>query len=222
MELRHLLEILWRRKLIAVYVFAAVFLTIFIGTLLITPWYDATAQVLLRRSSAASSILSSIGLQSSGTSSTTALTDTDRADYLALAAVRPVAERVVAEMKVTRERTRVRIMKAIPLLRPFLRLLGVNVESTEEVMTADDLLDSSILAMILPRPHVDFEQNESTDLIEIEAVSPDNVQAAALANKMAEAFIGDELKRVREDYKGVSKFIEANICLLYTSPSPRD
>ncbi|MBI5903455.1 MAG: polysaccharide biosynthesis tyrosine autokinase [Deltaproteobacteria bacterium] len=211
MELRHILEILWRRRWTAIILFFAVFLTIVTGSLLITPWYDATAQVLLRRSAASSSILSSIGLQSSGTSSTTALTDTDRADYLALAGVRPVAERVVSELKVTRERTRARIMKAIPLLRPFLRLLGVNVESTEEVMTADDLLDSSVLAMILPRPHVDFEQNESTDLIEIEAVSPDNVQAAALANKMADAFIRDELKRVREDYKGVSKFIEANI-----------
>lgn len=211
MELRHILEILWRRRWTAIILFAAVFFTIVVGSLLITPWYDATAQVLLRRSSASSSILSSIGLQSSASSSTQGLTDTDRADYLALVGVRPVAERVVSELKVTRERTRARVMKAIPLLRPFLRLLGVNVESVEEVMTADDLLDSSVLSMIFPRPHVDFEQNESTDLIEIEATSPDPVQSTALANKMAEAFISDELKRVGEDYKGVSKFIEANI-----------
>lgn len=211
MELRHILEIIWRRRWTAVILFAAVFLTIVAGSLLITPWHDATAQVLLRRSSASASILSSIGLQSSGSSTTQGLTDTDRADYLALAAVRPVAERVVSELKVTRERTRARIIRAIPLLKPFLRLIGVNVESTEEVMKADDLLDSSVLSMIFPRPHVELDQYEETDIIQIEATSPDPAQAAALANKMAEAFVGDELKRVREDYKGVSKFIEANI-----------
>ncbi len=210
MELRHILEILWRRRWTAIILFAAVFLTIVTGSLLITPWYDSTAKVLLRKSAASSSILASIGLQSGATTSQT-ISDTDRADYLALAAVRPVAEKVVSELKVTRERTRARIIRAIPLLRPLLRVIGVNVESTEEVMKADDLLDSSVLSMIFPRPHVDVDQYEETDLIEIEATSPDPAQAAVLANKTAEAFIGEELKRVREDYKGVSKFIEANI-----------
>ncbi|MBI5827526.1 MAG: polysaccharide biosynthesis tyrosine autokinase [Deltaproteobacteria bacterium] len=210
MELRHILEILWRRRWTAIILFLAIFLTIVVGSLLITPWYDSTAKVLLRKSSASSSILSSIGLQS-GASTMQTISDTDRADYLALAAVRPVAEKVVADLKVTRERTRARIMRAVPLLKPFLRLIGVNVESIEEAMKADDLLDSSVLSMIFPRPHVEIDQYEETDIIEIEATSPDPVQAAALANKMAEAFVVDELKRVREDYKGVSKFIEANI-----------
>lgn len=210
MELRHILEILWRRRWTAIILFAAVFLTIVAGSLLITPWYDSTAKVLLRKSAASSSILASIGLQS-GASSVQTISDTDRADYLALAAVRPVAEKVVSELKVTRERTRARIIRAIPLLRPLLRVIGVNVESTEEVMKADDLLDSSVLSMMFPRPHVDVDQYEETDLMEIEATSPDPAQAAALANKTAEAFIGEELKRVREDYRGVSRFIEANI-----------
>lgn len=210
MELRQILEILWRRRWTAIILFLAVFLTIVVGSLLITRWYDSTAKVLLRKSSASSSILSSIGLQS-GSSTTQTISDTDRADYLALAVVRPVAERVVADLKVSRERTRARIMRAVPLLKPLLRLIGVNVESTVELMKADDLLDSAILSMIFPRPHVEIDQYEETDIIEIEATSPDPAQAAALANKMAEAFVDDELRRVREDYKGASRFIEANI-----------
>lgn len=210
MELRHILEILLRRKWIIINIFSAILLTIVIISLLVTPWYDSTAKILLRKSSASSSVLASIGL-SSGSSSSTSLSDTDRADYLALATVRPVAERVISELNVKRERTRSRIMKAIPGLKTVLGKLGVDVTATEEIITAEDLLDSSVMSYIFPRPYVSVEQYESTGILEIEALSPDPQQAMQLANAMAKHFIEEELKRVRDDYAGAKVFIDKNI-----------
>lgn len=209
MELRDILAILWRRRWSIINIFAAIFLTIVIGTLLITPWYDATAKVLLRKSAASSALLSSIGL--SGSSSQTAISTTDQADYLVLSTVKPVIERIVAELHVTRERTRARIMRAIPLLKPVLRVLGVDVEAVTEVMTAEELIDSPILSYIFPRPYVSVEQYEETDILEITATSPDPEQAMQIANAVAKAFIENELMRAREDYKGVKGFIDENI-----------
>lgn len=210
MELRHILEILWRRKWIIINVFSAILLTIVIISLLIAPWYDSTAKLLLRKSSSASSALASIGLSSSG-SSGASLSDTDRADYLALSSVRPVAERVISELGVKRERTRARIMRAIPGLKPLLKILGVDVTATEETMTAEVLLDGSLLSYIFPRPYVSVDQYESTDILEIETVSPDPEQAMQIANAMAKYFINDELKRAREDYAGAKTFSDKNI-----------
>lgn len=209
MELRHILEILWRRKWIAINVFLAIFLTIVITSLIITPWYDATAKILVRKSSASSTMLSSIGLQAG--SQTTTISDTDREDYRALATVSPVVNRALSELRVTKLRTRARLINVIPFLKPALRIIGVNVDATEKVMTAEDLTDSSILRYILPRPYVEVNQNEESDVFEIKAISPDPVQAMKIANKMAEAFIQEELERVRDDYKGVKNFIDLNI-----------
>lgn len=211
MELRLILEILWRRKWTIVYIFAAFFLTIFTASMLITPWYDATSKVLIRKSSAASSLFSSLGLQGSSATQTTTISDTDREDYLALAAVRPVVEQVIKRLDVRRERTRSRIMKAIPGLKPVLKVIGVDVESTFQVMSPEDLTDASILSIVFPRPYVEVTQYEESDILEIEATSPDPKQASDIANAMADAFIEEELKRVRDDYFGARKFIDENI-----------
>jgi len=138
-------------------------------------------------------------------------TSTDQADYLALSTVRPVIERVIAELNVTRERVRARIIKAVPFLKPILKVLGVDVGALTEVITAEGLIDSSILSNIFPRPYVSVEQYEETDILEIKAISPDPEQAMKIANAVADAFIEEERKRVREDYKGAKQFIDENI-----------
>ncbi len=210
MELRQLLEILWRRKSIIINVFLAIFLTIMIGTLLVTPWHDSTAKVLLRKSPVSGSILASLGMSGQSSASTT-ISDTERSDYLALSTLRPVAERVIKDLKVTRERVRYRIMKTVPFIIPVLRTLGVDVDSTVETMTAEDLLDRSILSYLFPRPYVEASQYEETDIIEIETISTDPEQAKNISNAVAQVFIDEELKRIREDFKGARTFVEQNI-----------
>ncbi len=210
MELKQILEILWRRKWIIFNTLFAIFFTITIVSLLIIPWYDSTTKILLRKSSASSSALASIGL-SSGVSANTTVSDTDRADYLALSVVRPVAEKVISELNVKRERTRARVMRAVPGLKPILKFLGIDINATEEIMTSEDLLDASILSYIFPKPYVSVDQYEETDIIEITATSPVPEQAMQIANAMASIFITEELKRVKEDYSGAREFIDKNI-----------
>jgi succinoglycan biosynthesis transport protein ExoP len=209
-ELRAILEILWRRKRVIIAVFLSIFLTIMIVTALITPWHDATAKILLRKSTVAASVLTSLGLQGQQLSSTS-LSDTDRSDYLALSKLRPVAEKVVAQYDLKRLRTRARLMRAFPWLTPVLKALGVDVSSTEEKIKGEDLVNRDLISYIFPRPYIYVDQYESTDIITMQALSTDPEEAKNMANAMAEAFVNEEVKRVREDFKGAKEYIENNI-----------
>ena len=210
MELKLILEILWRRRWLILYVFSAIFLTILIGSMLVTPWYESTAKVLLRKSPASASVLKSIGLSEASTTSYS-LTDTDRSDYLALATLRTIAETVIVELNIKRLRTRARIFNAIPGSKQVLKFLGMDIGSTEEVMTAEMLLEWPLSGYLFPRPYASAEQYESTDIIKIKGISTDPEQAMRIANAMAKYYIDEELKRVRGDYAGAKVFIDNNI-----------
>jgi len=210
MELRYIFDILWRQRWLVAGIFFSIFLPVVIGSPLITPWYDASAKLLIRKSSAAIFLLKSIGLSEQTTTSST-LSDTDREDYVALAGLRPVAEKTIAALDLKRIRTRARLMGAIPGLKTALAILGVNIHATEEVMTAEELLDWPLLSNFFPRPHAAVEQYEETDIIKITGKSTIPGEAVKIANSMAENFIQEELKRVWGDYSGVKTFIDAKI-----------
>lgn len=212
MELRQIIEILLRRKWIIISMFLAIFLTIFLGSLVIHPWYTATAKVFLQRSTAASTLLSGLGLQGvSSSSSSLAYSDTDRADYLALAAVRPVVDKVIEQEHVTRERIRAIILRKLPFLKPIAKTFGMNVDATTQIMKAEDLINRSLVSYIFPRPYVKIDQQESTDIITFEATGTDPEQASMIANSIARSFLENELKRVREDFKGAREYIQSNL-----------
>lgn len=210
MELRYIIDILWRRRWLISSIFFSILIPIVIGSLLITPWYDASAKLLIRKSSASTFLLKSIGL-SEQTTSSTALTDTDRDDYVALAALRPVAEKTISALDLKRVRTRARLMNAFPGLKSTLKIFGVNVHATEETMTAEELLEWPVVSNFFPRPHVAVEQYEETDIIKITGKSTKPAEAVKIANAMAENFIQEELKRVWGDYAGVKTFIDTKI-----------
>lgn len=212
MELRQILEILFRRKWMIMSMFLAIFLTIFLGSLLIHPWYTATAKVFLQRSTASSTLLSGIGLQGvSASSASLAYSDTDRADYLALAAVRPVVDKVIEQEHVTRERTRAILIRKLPFLKPILKAFGANVDDTMQVMKAEDLINRSMVSYIFPRPYVKIDQQESTDIITFEAMATEPEQASRIANSIARSFLENELNRVRADFKGARDYIQNNM-----------
>lgn len=210
MELRHILEILLRRKWIILAAFLSVFLTIVLGTMFVQPWYDAKAKVFLQKSTASSTLLSSLGMQG-GNPVSTAYQDTDRADYVALAAIRPVAEKAIEQEHITREKTRAALMRKVPFLKPVFRALGINVEDTTKAMKAEDLIKRSLFSYFFPRPYVKVAQYETTDLIYFEAISTDPEQASKIANAMARAFVENEVMRIRQDYQGAKEYIKNNI-----------
>ncbi len=209
MELKSILLILFRRRWIITTGFAAVFLTIVGVSLIVTPWHDATAKVFLRKSSAISSIFATAGVADS--SVTLSMSDTDRVDYLALSTVRPVLEKMLNELDVKRVKTRVRILRALPFIKPFLTFIGVDVTKAEEKMEAEDIINWGVLNYLFPIPNVSVEQYDVTDMLEITAVSPDPQQAANIANALAKAFSEAERDRIREDFIKARAFIAENI-----------
>ena len=210
MELRYILEILWSKRRLAVGIFSFIFLAVVIGTLLMPARYDATAKVLLRKAPASDAVLKSIGMSDTFTTSAS-LTDTERSNYLALAALRPIAEKTVSDLNLKRIRIRSWLINAIPGFRTVLAGVGLDMGPAEKIMTAEELLDRPLSSFIFPRPHIAIDQHEDTDIIEIKGISPLPEQAMAIANSMANNFIEEELKRIRRDYAGAKAFIDHNI-----------
>lgn len=210
MELRYILHILQRRKNLAGGVFAAIFFTILATTLLVPPRYDATARVLIRKSFANIAVLKNIGMSDQAMASA-ALSDTDRADYLALVSLRDVAEKTIAELGLQRLRARARLIQAVPGLSSFLQFFGVNTHLTTKPMTAEQLLDSPLSAAIFPQPNAKISQYEDTDIIEIKGSSPRAEEARDIANAMGRNFIIAEQERIRREYAGARKFIDLSI-----------
>ena len=210
MELRYILEILWSLRRLAVGIFSFIFLAVVIGTLLMPARYDATAKVLLRKAPASDAVLKSIGMSDTFTTSAS-LSDTERSNYLALAALRPIAEKTVSDLNLKRIRIRSWLINAIPGFRTILAGVGLDMGPAEKIMTAEELLDRPLSSFIFPRPHIAIDQHEDTDIIEIKGISPLPEQAMAIANSMANNFIEEELKRIRRDYAGAKAFIDHNI-----------
>ncbi|MEO5359048.1 MAG: polysaccharide biosynthesis tyrosine autokinase [Nitrospirota bacterium] len=209
MELLRFLAVLRRRKRFVILSVAVTFFTVVGITLLITPWYDSTAKILLRKPPVNFFLNSAVGV--TGEQFSSATSSTDRADYLAITALRPNAEQVIEKLDLKWERVRYRIMKAMPFSKPILKSLGVDVESTKKPITAERLLESSLMAKLFPRPNIKIEQYEDTDIYNVTAKSSDPEEAKSIANAMAAAIVDSEIKRLRSNYGEVRAFIDGNI-----------
>lgn len=207
MELRQILAILWARRKIALISFSSIFLAVIIPTMLVPRWYDSTAKVLIRKSAPASTLLTALGQP------TTSFTfsDTDRSDYLEIAALRPVIDSAIAKTDLKRVKLRSRIFNALPFLKPIFRAVGVDVDKASEKMKFDELTSSSPLDNIFPRPYLEIEQVEESDLIQFYAISPDPEQAMIIANASATAFMENEIMRIRRDFSDVRTYLRSNI-----------
>jgi polysaccharide biosynthesis transport protein len=210
MEFKSIINTIYRRRLLVICVFAAFFLPLFLGAFLIGPWYESTAKVWVYRSKASTSFLTALSLTSNSVQSAT-VADSERESYISLAKVRPVVDKVIAEMQLTKVRTRYRILEAIPLVKPTLDLLGIKYGPTSKAMTTKEMTDSSLWLYLFPYPHLEASQDGDSDLIEIKATSPDAKQAQDIANKVARQFIEVEFQRAQNDYREVKNFIAANI-----------
>ncbi|MBF0537929.1 MAG: hypothetical protein HQL03_06715 [Nitrospirae bacterium] len=196
MELKRFIDILWRRHVTVVVVFLAFFLTVAVLTFVITPWYDSSARVMLKKTAAAASLNQSMGL----TSDLLQFNDTERADYLAFATIRPIVQGVVDRLHLSHERVRYKVMKWLPFTRPIFKRLGVDVDSTQKDMTAEGLLESSLVALVFPRPHLKVKQHEDTNVYIITATSPNAQEAREIANATAEAIKEAERKRILDSF----------------------
>jgi len=185
MEIRKIWEIIWHRKWIIIQAFLVISLTAIIGSFLVTPVYETSAKVLLTTSDTTTSLLSSIGL--SDISSLFGVTsETEIETHIELATLAPIIEEVISILQLR--------------------------DRYGNLMEADELRESMpVISTIYPTPNIDIKQVENTDIIEILSSSPDNEEAAMIANTLADAFIDENLKQRKEEYRHARIFIDGQI-----------
>ena len=186
MEFVELWKIAKRRKWIVFVTFAAIFGAVMLLTLRTPNMYEAKARVLVNSSDSLSALMTSLGLPQFAAAkdeTSPALKGQENAfaTEIALATIRPVAEKIVAEFELTN-----RAGEPLPTKR---------------------LTKQNLLSRIVPHPYIEVAQYEDTDLLEISARARDPEQAAAIANRLAELLIEDRLDQMRSDYSAARTFI---------------
>lgn len=183
MELLKIWEMLLRRKFVVISVFCVFFLTVVVGTYLVTPTYKATAKVHIKKSNALYSLLTGVGLsvkqQESSSSSSNYNTE------IALAKLRPLLMEVISS----------------------LNLKGRD----RKVMKPEKLIEWSLINKVLPQPYVSVSQYEDSDILTIDATSPNPSEAAKISNKLAGLVINDNIESIRKDFRVARMFIDNQI-----------
>ena len=189
MELRQLLRLLWRRRLLMFRVFAGVFGTLMLLTLLCETQYVSSAKVYLYHSSTKSSLLSRLSLDSPSVG-TASLTDTERATYEDLAVTVPVIKPVIEDLHLSRKRKSLQLIEFIPFVRDladhFLPRFG------RRAMTYEELTNKSLVHIIFPRPYIKAAMMEDSDILEFSSSAESMELAIALANAAAKSFVERE------------------------------
>ncbi len=185
MELRHLLEILWRRRGVIAVVFGAVVLFTLFLTISAIPRYTVTSKVLLRKSTLTAGVLMTLGFQA-GRPTSESVSDEERASLEAIATSRPVLTPVVDDLRLTRDRRRTQLVKLLPFSQTVFEALGV--QWSRRPLTYDEFVKSGMLALLFPRPSVEVSQHEDSDVLAIEGTSTSIEEAVDVANSVAASF----------------------------------
>ncbi|MBI5789572.1 MAG: polysaccharide biosynthesis tyrosine autokinase [Candidatus Schekmanbacteria bacterium] len=182
MEFLKIWELLIRRKKTIYLTFFSVFTTIFIGTLMAKPVYEAKAKILIEKSSdSLSSLMSLLGLKSAGRMPN----PTEEESYdteIALAKIRPLLGELISNLNLR--------------------------DRDNDKLEPEDLIKSSVLRKLFPQPYMEVEQYEETDMLEITANSTSPAEAAKMSNELARLYIEDRLEQKRTEYKSARIFME--------------
>ncbi|AGW14677.1 GumC family protein [Megalodesulfovibrio gigas] len=212
MELRQLLEILWRRRRLCGGIALGVFLGILLLTLLVVPRYVATSKVLAYKSPSASTLLSSLGLRSSTMPET--VSDAEVANYKLIAQSAPVLQAVTQELELQRVRARSLLPRMIPGATWLLPKLGLDgLLNATKPLQWDELGKKSILQFFFPRPYVDISEDQDADIFTITVQATDMAESVRIANTVAKAFIDRDVELQREEFYRFADSIEARIPL---------
>ncbi len=208
MEFKSLLNILARRWRMGAIIFGAIFFGMVGCALLITPWYETSAKVVITRPRAAAAALNAFGLNTY--TQEAAMSDDERDTWIGLAQMSPVLDEMSSKLNLEKERLRYRLIFAIPGVRWAINALGIQVKS-KRLMSAKELTDSSMLLYFMPYPHMEISQYNSSNIIEIAAWNTDREMARKMANITAEVFMETEFKRVRQDYLDLVAYVDKNL-----------
>ncbi|MEK6776014.1 MAG: polysaccharide biosynthesis tyrosine autokinase [bacterium] len=183
MELRKYWEIILRRKWIVIASFLIILITAVIGANVATPLYEGRSKVLIQSSDdGMSTLMASLNIPDTQQKSTSQTPTYDT--EIALAQVKPVLGKLIAEL---------------------------NLEKRNgDKMTADKIIFSPV-TLLFPRPYIDVDQYQQSDMLQITGGSTNREEAANIANKLAELYISYTLERRRESFKIARTYIQDKI-----------
>jgi len=191
MELKLILEIIWRRKLLILMGFFVVFLTAVVGSLLMPSIYECSSKIFIQTSEISSDLLNELGIQSKQVTSE-------------------------SESEPTMENTLEQITLS-PLMEKVITKLNL-LDSDGKSLEPEKLTDTNFIKYKLyPHPYFEVAQVEETNLIEITASSPNREEAAQIANTIAELYIQDNLHQRQAEYHEAQLFIEDQISRTHTA-----
>ena len=185
MELKRILQILLRRKWIAIQAFLVIFLTAVVGSLLLKPIYETSAKLWFKPPSVTPSLLTSIGIKE-------------------VTSFIPYAPEAV-DMG-----TKVTLTKVYPLLDKVIYRLQLRDDEGKS-LTPDILIKSSLLYMIFPAPFISVMQDANSNTINITARSPDSLQAMFLSNTLSEVYIENSETERKKETQSARLFIDGEM-----------
>ncbi|WP_029457147.1 GumC family protein [Solidesulfovibrio alcoholivorans] len=202
MELRQLLALLWRRRALMAWTFAAIFGGLLAIALLCETQYVASAKVYLYHSATKATLLNRVSLDSPMVSSAS-LTDTERATYEDLAVTVPVLRPVIAELDLKRKRKSLQVLEYVPFVRllidHFWPRLGLRP------MTYEELTNKSLVHVLFPRPYLKAAMMEDSDILEFSSSASSLRLSMDLANAAARSFVARESAMRQDECRAVAE-----------------
>ncbi len=168
-ELKRILQILLRRKWIAIQAFLVIFLTAVIGSFLLKPIYETSAKLWFKPPTVTPSLLASIGMKEITSFVPSGAKEVDIGTKLTLTKVYPLLEKVIYRLQVR--------------------------DDEGNLLSPDKLIKSSLLYMIFLLLLFLSAQDTDSNTITITARSSDPHQAMFISNTLAEVYIEDSETR---------------------------
>jgi uncharacterized protein involved in exopolysaccharide biosynthesis len=183
MELIRIWEVIQRRKWVIIQALIVVTLIAVIGSYSITPSYEGSSKILIKKARKRAFDLGSIGL--SGLSSiltTSANVDVEEV----LATSRPYIGEMISKLQLRDEEG--------------------NLIEADNLTRAG--MAHTIKGRIFPKPQISISSYQGTDILEIKATSPDPEEAMMMANTLAEIMVGQNQAQMQAEYRSGRIFLE--------------
>lgn len=183
MELTKIWEIIQRRKWVIIQGLIVVTLVAVMGSYLMTPSYQASSKILIKKTTKRGFDLGSVGLSELFS---IVATSADVDIHKVLAASRPYIEEVIFRLQLRDEEG--------------------NLIEADHLISAGAV--SAIKGRIFPKPSIGISQYQGSDILQIRATSPDPEEAMMMANTLSEIMVDQNQTQMRAEYKSARIFLE--------------
>jgi succinoglycan biosynthesis transport protein ExoP len=183
MELRHLYEILLRRKWVVIQAFAIIFLVVMGGTFLRPPTYETSAKVLYSPTDVQSSLLKSMHIEGLLAAPSAAATDL---------------------------RTKISLFKVSPLLKQVIERLQVR-DRNNNLMDPVKMINPGIMSRIFAEPTLDVVQETNSNTLIITASSSGAQEATWIANTLVDLYVEQNGEEKQAQSRKARGFVDSQL-----------